>query len=185
MLRCCLVPFFGLMALVCLWGAKVPSTHRLDSAWKKYSNGDLGYCVSYPSRWQRGEAFDGAGMYFATGLKKYARPSGEIDISAFSDLKPVEYLKTHLEGLKKFERAEKLRVLEQREMPLLGGVALFTKDTYFDPLDSTDWMDEMVLAKYQGMLYRLELECRADQVSRFEPVFAQFVQSFRFDCASK
>jgi hypothetical protein len=176
--------------LICLtlasaWCAKIPSTRRLDSAWKRYANDDLGYCVSYPSRWLRGEAFEGAGMYFETGTKKYGRPAGEMDISAFSDLKPVDYLETHLEGLKKFERAQNLKVLEKREMPLLGTVALFTKDTYFDPQDRTDWVDEIVLAKYHGVLYRLELECRADQVSRFEPLFAQFVQSFRIDCGSR
>lgn len=168
-----------------VWGAKVPSTRRLDSAWKKYSNENLGYCVDYPSRWRRGEAFDGAGMYFETGIKKLARPSGEMDIGGFSDLKPVEYLETHLEGLKKFERAEKLKVLEQREMPLLGSVALFTKDTYFDPQDHTNWVDELVLVRYSGTLYRLELECIADQVGRFEPLFAHFVQTFRVDCDSK
>lgn len=124
-------------------------------------------------------------MYFETGTKKYGRPSGEMDISAFSDLKPVEYLETHLEGLKKFERAENLQVLEQREMPLQGTVASFTKDTYFDPQDRTNWVEELVLAKHRGILYRLELECRADEVSRFEPLFEQFVQSFRVDCSSK
>jgi hypothetical protein len=181
----CLVPLLGCVALVSLWGAKNPSLNRLDSAWKKYSNDDLGYCVSYPSRWARGEAFDGAGMYFEVGVKKHARPSGEMDISAFSNLKPVEYLQTHLEGLKKFERAKDLQVLEQREIPLLGSVALFTKDSYFDPQDRTNWIDEIVLVRHQGVLYRLELECRADQIERFEPVFGQFVQTFRLDCGAK
>lgn len=175
----------GSLTIVYAWGAKAPSTHRLDSAWKRYSNDDLGYCVSYPSRWLRGQAFDGAGMYFETGLKKYGRPAGEMDISAFSGLETVDYLQTHLEGLKKFERAKNLEVLDQRDMPLLGSTALFTKDSYSDPLDHTDWVDEIVLARDGQMLYRLELECRKDQIDRFEPLFVQFVQSFRFDCGSK
>src|SRR5438270_623208 len=129
----CLVTLLGCLVLASAWAAKTPSTHRLDSAWKKYSNGDMGYCVSYPSRWLRGVAFEGAGMYFETGTKKYGRPSGEMDVSAFSDVKPVEYLQTHLEGLKKFERAENLQVLEQRDIPIPGTTASFTKDTYFDP----------------------------------------------------
>lgn len=181
----CLVPLLGCLAIVCAWSAKAPSTHRLDSSWKKYSNDDLGYCVSYPSRWLRGEAFDGAGMYFEAGEKKYGRPSGEMDIGAFSNLKTVDYLENHLEGLKKFERAEHLEVLEQRDMPLLGQTALFTKDSYSDPQDRTDWVDEIVLTRRQGTLYRLELECRKDQIDRFEPLFVHFVQTFRFDCTSK
>lgn len=185
MYRCCLIPLLGGVALASLFGAKAPATHRLDSAWKKYANEDIGYCVRYPSRWARGEAFDGAGMYFEAGVKKYSRASGEIDISAFSDLKPVEYLQTHLDGLKRFERAENLKVLDQHEMPLLGEVALFTKDSYNDPLDHSSWIDEIILLRYQSTLYRMELECRSDQVDRFEPVFEQFVSSFRFDCNSK
>lgn len=181
----CLIPILGCVALFSVSGAKAPSTRRLDSAWKRYVNQHLGYCVSYPSRWSRGEAFDGAGMHFEVGVKKLARPSGEMDISGFSNLKPVEYLQTHLEGLKKFERAEHLEVLEQREIPFLGQVALFTKDSYFDPQNRTDWIDEIVLVRYEKMLYRLELECRADQIARFEPIFEQFVQSFRFGCDSR
>lgn len=167
------------------WGGRAPSTHHLDSAWKKYSNADFGYCVEYPSRWLRGKAFDGAGMYFESGLKTYSRPQGEIDITALSDLKTVDYLQTHFEGLKRFERAENLQVLDQREMPLPGATALFTKDGYSDPLDHTEWIDEIVLARNSNTLYRLELECRRDQIDRFEPVFARFVQSFRVDCSSR
>ncbi|HWE51574.1 MAG TPA: hypothetical protein VG273_17410 [Bryobacteraceae bacterium] len=177
-----LVLLLGSLTLVYAWGGKVPSTHRLDSSWKRYSNDDIGYCVSYPSRWLRGEAFDGAGMYFETGLKKYSRPAGEMDISAFSGIQTVDYLRTHLEGLKRFERARNLKVLDQREMPLLGSTALFTKDSYSDPLDKTEWIDEIVLASSGKMLYRLELECRKDQIGRFEPLFEQFVQSFRLQC---
>ncbi len=180
-----LIAFIGLLAVLCASGAKAPSTNRLDSAWKRYTNDDLGYCVSYPSRWLRGDAFDGAGMYFETGLKKFGRPEGEIDIGAFSDLKEVDYLQAHLEGLRKFERAEHLQVLDQREMPLFGEKALFTKDSYSDPLDDTEWIDEIVLVREGNMLYRLELECKKDQTVRFEPVFSHFVQSFRFDCNSK
>ena len=180
-----LISFLPVLAVVCAWGAKAPSTHRLDSSWKKYANEDVGYCVSYPSRWLRGEAFDGAGMYFETGIRKFGRPTGEMDISAFSDLKAVDYLQTHLDGLKKFERAENLQVEEQRDLPLLESTALFTKDSYSDSQDHTEWMEEIVLARHDGMLFRLELECRKDQVSRFEPLFVHFVQSFRFDCGAK
>jgi hypothetical protein len=167
------------------WGGKGSPTRRLDSAWKKYSNPDFGYCVEYPSRWLRGNAYDGAGMYFESGFKTHSRPQGEIDVTALSGLETVDYLQTHFEGLKRFERAENLKVLEQREMPLPGTTALFTKDGYSDPLDHTEWVDEIVLARTSNMLYRLELECRLDQIERFEPVFARFVQSFRIDCSSR
>ena len=168
-------------------GANAPSPPlRQDSSWKKYVNKDLGYCVSYPSRWRRGEAFDGAGMFFETGVKRFSKPLGEIDIGALPSPEDLgEIVRVHLEGLKKFERAEDMEVLERREMRLLDSPALFTKDRYFDPQDRDHWVDEILLAKHGGQLYRLELECRAEQLARFEPVFSRFVQSFKFDCNSK
>ena len=179
-------------ALLCATAAKAPSSNKLDAAWKRYGNKELGYCVNYPSRWQRGEAFDGAGMYFATGMKKFSRPLGEIDVGAVLErpsaepvLPPAEYLQIHLENLKKFERAAQLEVLEQKQMNLFGHPALFTKDRYFDPLDNRTWVDEIILARNQNRLYRLELECRADQVERFEAVFSHFVETFKFDCNFK
>lgn len=184
-MTCRLLLVLGTLTLVYARGGKVPSTRHLDSGWKKYSNVNFGYCVDYPSRWVRGEAYDGAGMYFESGLKKFGRPDGEIDVAALSDLKTVDYLKTHFEGLKRFERAENLQVLDQREMPLLGATGLFTKDGYSDPLDRTEWIDEIVLARNSKTLYRLELECRKDRIERFEPMFEHFVQSFRVGCGSR
>jgi hypothetical protein len=164
------------------------SPPKLDTAWKKYVNKDVGYCVDYPSRWARGEAFDGAGMYFETGVKKFSRPLGEIDIGALPQQQSGaagEYLQIHLQGLRKFERAERLEVLDTHEITLLDGPALFTKDRYFDPLDRAMWVDEIVLAKHGDLLFRLELVCRADQVARFEPVFSHFVNTFKFECNAK
>jgi hypothetical protein len=165
---------------------------KQDAVWKKYSNKELGYCLSYPARWVRGEAFDGAGMYFETGVKKFSKPLGEIDIEAMSirpsdpdaekTSNPVEYFQVHLEGLKKFERAQQLEVLDKRLINLWGTSALFTKDRYYDPQDRATWVDEIVLAKHGEILFRLELECRADQLNRFEPVFSRFVNTFKFDC---
>jgi hypothetical protein len=179
-------------ALLCGTAAKAPHNNKLDTAWKRYDNKEVGYCVNYPSRWQRGEAFDGAGMYFATGMKKFSRPLGEIDVAAVVQrpaaepvLPAAEYLQIHLENLKKFERAAQLEVLEQKQINLFGQAALFTKDRYFDPLDNRTWVDEIILARNEDRLYRLELECRADQVERFEAVFSHFVETFKFDCNFK
>jgi hypothetical protein len=140
----------------------------------------------------KGDAFDGAGIYVESGPRKHSRPVGEIDIAAVAtipDSKPRtktislnDDLQVHLDGLKKFERAQQMEILEQRSTTLSDTSALFTKDRYYDPLDHGRWVDEIVFARRDDKLYRLELECRADQLERFEPVFAQVVQSFQFDC---
>ncbi len=83
----------------------------------------------------------------------------------------VENVQAHLDGLKKFERAQKLELLDKHEMQLVGSSALFTKDRYYDPLERASWVDEIVFTSRSQTLYRLELECRADQLTRFEPVF--------------
>jgi hypothetical protein len=187
----------GLSSCLSLLAAspKAPSKVKQDSSWKRYVNDELGYCVNYPSRWLRGDAFDGSGMYFATGVKKFTRPLGEIDLGAVpmeeaEQLKAVpvtavEYLANHLDGLKRFERAQKLEVFDQREVQMFGVPALIAKDRYLDPIDNSSWVDEIILAKHGDTLFRFEMECKADQLARFEPVFSYFVQTFKFDCNAK
>lgn len=171
-----------------------PSTSHLDSSWKRYSNPQSGFCVSYPARWHRGDAFDGSGLYVESGpSKKLLNPVGEIDVaaipgSAASASQPrmsfVEDVQVHLEGLRKFERAQQMEILEQRPMDLIGNRAFFTKERYYDPLERAKWVDEFVFTQHGGVLYRLELECRADQLNRFEPVFTHLVSTFEFDCGA-
>lgn len=183
----------GSFAFLSLWGvpASAGSTNRLDHAWKQYHNVERSYCVSYPSRWHKGDAFEGAGLFVETGEKKFSKPIGEIDVAAVpastdagdhAFLTLVDDLKVHLAGLAKFERAERMQVLEQRPLQLAGRAALFTKDRYYDPLERSTWMEELVLSRRDDVVYRLELECRADQTQRFEPVFTRFIDTFQFDC---
>jgi len=184
----------GSLALFSLCGllAHAGSSNRLDHAWKHYRNPQQGYCVSYPSRWYKGDAFEGAGLFVQTGAKQFSKPIGEIDVAAvpihpeasteIPALALVDDLKVHLAGLAKFERAERMEVLEQRPLDLAGNPALFTKDRYYDPLERATWIEELVFAHRGDVVYRLELECRADQLHRFEPVFTRFVNTFQFDC---
>ena len=186
-----LLCFFGFTSLFLL-GANTGEVLKQDSAWKRYHNQHWGYCVSYPSRWLKGDAFEGAGIFVETGVKKHSKPLGAIDVGALANpdagledaagLTLIQDLQLHLDGLKKFERAEDLEVFDKREMQLFGSSALFTKDRYFDPQDRAKWVDEIVLANRKGALYRLELECRADQLTRFEPVFLHVLSTFQFDC---
>lgn len=167
-------------------------TPRQDSSWKRYYNPQWGFCVSYPARWRKGDAFDGSGLFVETGIKKFSSPIGEMDVAALpgradsvlqSQVSFVNDVQVHLEGLKKFERAEHMEVLEQRSMNLTGNAALFTKERYYDPLERAKWVDEIIFTQRDNVLFRLELECRGDQLIRFEPVFTRLVSTFTFDCA--
>lgn len=171
---------------ICGMVASAGSTNRLDHAWKQYHNVQRGYCVSYPSRWGKGDAFEGAGLFVETGEKKFSRPIGEIDVAAVSTPAPtlVDDLNLHLAGLAKFERAERMQVLEQRPLQLGGRPALFSKNRYYDPLERATWIEELVFAHRDDVVYRLELQCRADQTQRFEPVFTRFIDTFQFDCGA-
>ncbi len=181
-----LVSCFAVLSLAGVF-AHAGSTPKQDRAWKRYYNQQWGYCVSYPSRWVKEDAFEGAGIFVESGVKKYSKPLGEIDIGARSaaSVTLIDNVQAHLEGLKKFERAQKLELLDKREMQLFGSSALFTKDRYYDPLERASWVDEIVFASRGQTLYRLELECRADQLTRFEPVFTYLVSTFQFDCDKK
>ena len=168
-------------------------TIKPETSWKLYRNKEWGYCVSYPSRWLKGEAWEGSGIFVKTGVKKHSRPVGEIDIGAnksegLDEPTPIsltENFQLHVEGLKKFERAERLEILEKTPVTLSGNSALFTKDRYFDPLDGATWVDEIVLVERNQTLYTLELECRSDQLARFEPVFSHFVSTFQPVCGGR
>lgn len=174
-----------------------PHGDRLDRAWKRYRNIDLGYCVSYPSRWAKGEAFNGAGLFVKTGLHRYSKATSEIDIGPLTmpgpedaRLKPArllddtlqEDLQEHLAGLRKFERAERMEVIDQHPMNLHGFAALYVKNKYYDPLERSNWMEEVVFVQRNGELFRMEMQCPPDQINRFEPVFAYLVNSLEFDC---
>jgi hypothetical protein len=175
-----------------LSSGKVAAVPKQDRSWKQYRNTRWGYCVNYPSRWARGDAYDGAGLFVKTGLTKYsASPSGEIDVSvqtppysvkrsAVLDL--ADSMQFHLEGIAKFQRAQQMEVMETRRMTLADSPALFTKDQYFDPLERAAWMEEVIFASRGDQLYRLELVCLAKDAKRFEPVFQQMVNSFSFNC---
>lgn len=174
----------------------------MDRSWKRYRNPNLGYCVSYPSRWYRGSAFDGSGLFVETGKQNSSTPSGEIDIgplnsddaSADARLKPAglseealqqdlqETLQEHLDGLQKFARAERLEVIDQHSLAFQDSKALFAKSRYYDPLERTHWMEEVIFVRHKGELYRMELQCPPDQIKRFEAVFTYLVNSFEFDC---
>jgi hypothetical protein len=187
------VILFSCLAILSLRAAAGSiETVKPETSWKLYRNKQWGYCVSYPSRWFKGEAFEGSGIFVETGVKKHSRAVGEIDIGAapnqpkdFDGPTPVtltDNFELHVEGIKKFQRAERLEILEKRPIQLSGNSALFTKDRYFDPQDGSTWVDEIVLVNRNETLYTLELECRADQLARFEPVFTHFVSTFQADC---
>ncbi len=166
---------------------------KQDRGWKPYINPHWGYCVSYPSRWRKGDAFDGAGIFVETGARKSSKPLGAMDVGALPETDgsvrlspPITLLsdfEAHLDGLKKFERAESVVILDNRQMQILGSAALFIKDSYYDPLNRANWAEEIIFTRHKGTLYRLELDCRVDQLPRFEPLFNLFVSTFRFDCA--
>jgi hypothetical protein len=168
------------------------SHFKQDRAWKVYRHPALGYCVSYPSRWQTSDAFDGAGLLVSTGATKFSRPSGAIDFAVLSEppspdarsrpVSLVEDLQDHLDVLARFERAERMEFLEKRELSFLGSAALFTKNRYYDPQDRKTWVEEILFINHEETLYRLELQCRADELARFEPVFSYLISTFRFDC---
>ncbi len=171
--------------------ANAASVPRQDSAWKRYENHQWGYCVSYPSRWLKGDAFDGAGIFIETGVKRRSKPLAEINVAALpnqgnggrhAEFTLVQNLQSHLDGMKKFERAEELEILEKREMQFSGNSALFTKDRYYDAQDRAKWIEEILFANRNATLYRLQLECRSDQLARFEPVFLHFLSTFEFNC---
>lgn len=125
-------------------------------------------------------------MYVETGVKKFSLPIGEIDVSIVRDgvVPPEDYIKLHVESLRKFERAQDVEVLETRPITLHDLSGVLTRNRYFDPQDAKPWIDELVVVMQRdnGKIYRLELECRADAVQRFEAVFARVLNSFQLDC---
>ena len=185
----CGLAFSSLLAAA--WGHNSGFEQRLDRSWKRYRNPDYGYCVSIPSRWVQGEAFEGAGLYVETGTKKFSRPMGAIDFEAIATapkdarVLPVSLaddLKDHLRGLQRFERAERMEILEKRETTVQGSAALFAKHRYYDPQERATWIEEVLFVNRRDTLYRFEMDCRADQIQRFDPVFEHLVSTVEFDC---
>jgi hypothetical protein len=125
-------------------------------------------------------------MYVETGVKKFSLPIGEIDVSVVRDgVVPLEdYLKLHIESLQKFERARDVEVLETRAITLHDVSGVLMRNRYFDPQDARPWIDEVAVVTQRDSekIFRLELECRADSLQRFEAVFTRVLNSFHLDC---
>jgi hypothetical protein len=190
----CLLAGFAISSLVTGFGSSA-SAAKQDAVWKRYYNAEAKYCVSYPSHWYKADAFDGSGLYVIAGVKKHSRATGEIDLGIVDSaasanqahataIKLTDDFASHLDVLKKFERADRVEVLDQHTTQVAGNPALFTKDRYYDPQDRSTWLEEILFVQRNQDLYRLELECKADQIARFEPVFSQFVNSLEFDCVN-
>ena len=75
-------------------------------------------------------------------------------------------------------------MLETRAITLGDLNGVLARNRYFDPQDATPWIDELVVVAQRDneKVYRLELECRADAVQRFEAVFTRVLNSFHVDC---
>ena len=127
-------------------------------------------------------------------MQKFSRPVGAIDFEAIASapgdarlLLPVnlaDSLQDHLVGLQKFERAERMEILEKREMSVQGSAALFAKHKYYDPQERATWMEEVLFVNRNATVYRFELDCKSDQIERFAPVFEHLVGTVQFDCAN-
>ena len=182
---------FAFSSLLVAWGHG-SFDEKLDRSWKRYRNPEYGYCVSIPSRWAKGEAFEGAGLYVKAGMRRLSRPLGAIDFEALASastdarMTPInlaESLQDHLDVLQKFERAERMEILEKHETRLQGSAALFTKHRYYDPQDRATWMEEVLFVNRNETVYRFELDCRADQIDRFEAVFEHLIGTVELDCS--
>lgn len=184
----------GMLSPWSLLPGGVASVPKQDRSWKQYRNKRGNYCVSYPSRWMKGDAYDGAGLFVRVGQTKYAAsPLGEIDVSVLEPGEPLprvaalnlaDNVQFHLEGVMKFQRAQQVQVMETRRITIADHPALFSKDRYFDPLERASWMEEVIFVNRDDQLYRLELVCLAKDAERFERVFQQVVDSFSFNCSS-
>ena len=190
--RMALLSGFAFSSLLAAWGHG-SAEQKLDRSWKRYRNPEYGYCVSIPSRWTKGEAFEGAGLYVESGERKFSRPVGAIDFEAIAStpkdarILPVNLardLQDHLDVLQKFERAERMEILEKREVMMQGNNGLFTKHRYYDPQERATWMEEVLFVNRNDTVYRFELDCRADQIERFAAVFEHLVGTVQFDCSN-
>lgn len=175
---------FAFSSLVAAWGHG-NFDQKLDRSWKRYRNPEFGYCVSIPSRWAKGEAFEGAGLYVQSGMRKTSRPLGVIDFEAITSapMSLAADLQDHLAVLQKFERAERMEILEKHEMRVQGSDALFTKHRYYDPQERATWMEEVLFVNRNDTVYRFEVDCRADQIERFAAVFEHLIGTVEFDCS--
>ncbi len=188
---------FRVLLYVCFFSlivtASQTGTLRQDRSWKQYTNKESGYCVSYPSRWIKAQGFEGAGISVTTGKTRYGWPIASLDVGAFPDepttveaktISLSDDYQTHLVGLKRFVRAEQIETLEERPLAVSGLNALFAKARYFDPREKSDWIEEIVFVRRDGMTYRLELQSKASDAQRFQPIFLHFVDSFQVVCGA-
>lgn len=142
--------------------------------------------MEYPKHWIRSDAAGETGIAFSTGEKRYSMPVGEIDVTVLTTPDDSsQLLQAHMEGVKKFVRAEEMQILDSENITVDGTPATLMKDRYRDRLEKQDWTEEIIYARHDDKLYRLEVVSRSDEAARFQLMFGRMVRSFSFECHGK
>lgn len=173
---------------------------KQSAQWSHCRNARWGFCVDYPASWKASEAKDGSGIKLYPRANEKASSATYISIGGLPDQPDVgnanivlddsppldlegNFMRA-LDGLREYDHATDIRVLEKRKLAFQGYGALSTKYEYRRGADATLWQSDTIWINKEYIIFTATLFGRPEELRNLEPVYQDIVKHhFRLVCA--
>ncbi|MGH9689468.1 MAG: hypothetical protein ACRD5K_20580, partial [Candidatus Acidiferrales bacterium] len=182
-------------------GVSAGNNHHREK-WTRYVNARWGFCVDYPKDWKAEFGTDGSGIELHPYPAQDPSKATYISIGGLPDQPDVDNanivlddsppldlegnLTRTLEGLREYNHASGIRVLQKRQLGFHGYNALSTKIGYRTPPNDTEWIDETLWINKEYIIFTATLLGQPEQVRRLEPVYRDIItHRFQLVCPAR
>lgn len=182
---------FATAALMLALTGVVALPHGKGAPAVQYRNERWGFCLSYPSSWSTDEGVNKSGIAIYTPellptramITVGALPNQPAGIDSDKPMDLEQNVKTYVHSLQihPMEPITHVRLVREGRLQFLGVSAISTEISY-DQADSP-WIEQTVWVLRNEAVYTLQLKCLSRDRERYDPVFEQVRNTFRFECA--
>ena len=155
-------------------------------AWKKYCQGEDGFCFQYPAAWDMiGEIFGGNGVVVAPPQKQEREYWDEVTAalvvpppqSAAEAVTIDQLIDRAVSGVR--ETGQSFETLERQRRRVDGKPAQMVKLHYVEKPSGREWIEELVFVEGpDAEIYSLALKCAPSSLVRMQPLFSRIVGSW-------
>jgi hypothetical protein len=172
------------LGVVLLRGKEAPAVRYRNERW--------GFCLSYPTAWSTDEGVNRSGIAIYTPESSPARaiitvgalPNQPAGMDSDKPMGLEQNVKTYVHSLQTHPVDPITHVHLVREGPLrFQGVSAIRTEISYDEGGSA-WVEQTVWFLRNDAVYTLQLKCLSRDRERYDPVFEQVRQTFRFECAA-
>jgi hypothetical protein len=162
-----------------------PKPAHPAAPWKRYCQGDGGFCFKYPSSWKMlGEVYDGNGVVVAPVQKDEQALWNEITVAMVAPPKDADQalgldgvIEQAAAGMR--EAGQNFQTLQRQARTVDAKPAQLLKAQYREESSNRDWVEELIFIEGpDNEIYSVALKSRPESMVRLEPVFTEIVRSW-------